>query len=82
MNSVKLMFLALPLSDIHVLLQLGCLLPYAVPSFLLLLAAFIFSFMKLRFGNKFFGNMQDAVDCPEWVVPFHLFKLLAEEVSN
>lgn len=24
--------------------------------------------------------MQDAVDCPEWVVPFHLFKLLAEEV--
>jgi mRNA (guanine-N7-)-methyltransferase len=23
--------------------------------------------------------MQDAVDCPEWVVPFHLFKLLAEE---
>ena len=26
--------------------------------------------------------MQDAVDCPEWVVPFHLFKLLAEEVLN
>jgi hypothetical protein len=25
--------------------------------------------------------MQDAVDCPEWVVPFHLFKLLAEEVD-
>jgi hypothetical protein len=26
--------------------------------------------------------VQDAVDCPEWVVPFHLFKLLAEEVPN
>ena len=26
--------------------------------------------------------MQDAVDCPEWVVPFHLFKLLAEEVCS
>ena len=26
--------------------------------------------------------MQDAVDCPEWVVPFHLFKLLAEEVCG
>jgi hypothetical protein len=36
--------------------------------------------MKL-IPNKFPGNMQDAVDCPEWVVPFHLFKLLAEEVD-
>jgi hypothetical protein len=26
--------------------------------------------------------VQDAVDCPEWIVPFHLFKLLAEEVLN
>lgn len=25
--------------------------------------------------------MQDAVDCPEWIVPFHVFKSLAEEVS-
>ncbi|RWW07472.1 hypothetical protein BHE74_00030886 [Ensete ventricosum] len=24
--------------------------------------------------------MQDAVDCPEWIVPFHVFKCLAEEV--
>ena len=24
--------------------------------------------------------LQDAVDCPEWVVPFHVFKSLAEEV--
>ena len=24
--------------------------------------------------------MQDAVDCPEWIVPFHVFKSLAEEV--
>lgn len=24
--------------------------------------------------------LQDAVDCPEWIVPFHLFKSLAEEV--
>ncbi|KAF9608053.1 hypothetical protein IFM89_005203 [Coptis chinensis] len=23
--------------------------------------------------------LQDAVDCPEWVVPFHVFKSLAEE---
>lgn len=25
--------------------------------------------------------LQDAVDCPEWIVPFHLFKSLAEEVT-
>ena len=31
---------------------------------------------------NFFCNLQDAVDCPEWVVPFHLFKLLAEEVLS
>ena len=24
--------------------------------------------------------LQDAVDCPEWIVPFHVFKSLAEEV--
>ncbi|GJN39521.1 hypothetical protein PR202_gb28645 [Eleusine coracana subsp. coracana] len=40
----------------------------------------------LEFGNSVywisFGEEyaeKDAVDCPEWVVPFHLFKLLAEE---
>ena len=31
---------------------------------------------------NFFCNLQDAVDCPEWVVPFHLFKFLAEEVLS
>ena len=25
-------------------------------------------------------GLQDAVDCPEWIVPFHVFKALAEEV--
>jgi len=25
--------------------------------------------------------LQDAVDCPEWIVPFHVFKALAEEVK-
>ncbi|KAM0835524.1 hypothetical protein ACQ4PT_062874 [Festuca glaucescens] len=40
----------------------------------------------MEFGNSVycitFGEEyaeKDAVDCPEWVVPFHLFKLLAEE---
>lgn len=27
-----------------------------------------------------FYVLQDAVDCPEWIVPFHVFKSLAEEV--
>ncbi|CAD6246890.1 unnamed protein product [Miscanthus lutarioriparius] len=31
------------------------------------------------FGTKYKFHLEDAVDCPEWVVPFHLFKLLAEE---
>ncbi|KAJ1267539.1 hypothetical protein BS78_07G064300 [Paspalum vaginatum] len=31
------------------------------------------------FGIKYKFHLEDAVDCPEWVVPFHLFKLLAEE---
>uniref|UniRef100_A0A453PHN2 mRNA (guanine-N(7))-methyltransferase n=1 Tax=Aegilops tauschii subsp. strangulata TaxID=200361 RepID=A0A453PHN2_AEGTS len=45
------------------------------------LSLFNFPFINYEnlFSNKLFGNMQDAVDCPEWVVPFHLFKLLAEE---
>lgn len=34
-----------------------------------------------NFANKLKGYlMQDAVDCPEWIVPFHIFKSLAEEV--
>ncbi|KAI3996225.1 hypothetical protein MKX01_026693 [Papaver californicum] len=31
------------------------------------------------FGIKYNFHLQDAVDCPEWVVPFPVFKLLAEE---
>lgn len=26
-------------------------------------------------------TFQDAVDCPEWIVPFHVFKSLAEAVQ-
>lgn len=26
-------------------------------------------------------HLQDAVDCPEWIVPFHVFKSLVEEVK-
>ncbi|KAK8489451.1 hypothetical protein V6N12_025299 [Hibiscus sabdariffa] len=31
------------------------------------------------FGIKYKFHLEDAVDCPEWIVPFHLFKSLAEE---
>ncbi|CAM0953771.1 unnamed protein product [Alopecurus aequalis] len=32
------------------------------------------------FGIKYRFRLEDAVDdCPEWVVPFHVFRLLAEE---
>ncbi|KAF1899291.1 hypothetical protein Lal_00019418 [Lupinus albus] len=31
----------------------------------------------VRFDEEF--SSKDAVDCPEWVVPFHIFKSLAEE---
>ncbi|KAG9153818.1 hypothetical protein Leryth_005943 [Lithospermum erythrorhizon] len=31
------------------------------------------------FGIQYTFHLEDAVDCPEWVVPFHLFKSLAEE---
>ncbi|KAL5700217.1 mRNA (guanine-N(7))-methyltransferase [Ranunculus cassubicifolius] len=31
------------------------------------------------FGIKYKFHLEDAVDCPEWVVPFHVFKALAEE---
>ncbi|KAL0000995.1 hypothetical protein SO802_014776 [Lithocarpus litseifolius] len=31
------------------------------------------------FGIKYKFHLEDAVDCPEWVVPFHVFKSLAEE---
>ncbi|KAL2943918.1 mRNA cap guanine-N7 methyltransferase 1 [Bienertia sinuspersici] len=32
------------------------------------------------FGIRYKFHLEDAVDCPEWVVPFHVFKSLAEEV--
>ncbi|CAA7048452.1 unnamed protein product [Microthlaspi erraticum] len=31
------------------------------------------------FGIKYVFHLEDAVDCPEWIVPFHVFKSLAEE---
>ncbi|KAH9624554.1 hypothetical protein KSS87_017764 [Heliosperma pusillum] len=31
------------------------------------------------FGIQYTFHLEDAVDCPEWVVPFNLFKALAEE---
>ncbi|PWA90963.1 mRNA capping enzyme family protein [Artemisia annua] len=31
------------------------------------------------FGIKYKFHLEDAVDCPEWVVPFPVFKALAEE---
>ncbi|KAL0320744.1 UNVERIFIED_CONTAM: cap guanine-N7 methyltransferase 1 [Sesamum radiatum] len=31
----------------------------------------------IRFDEEF--EKKDAVDCPEWIVPFHVFKALAEE---
>ncbi|KAK9673996.1 hypothetical protein RND81_12G204000 [Saponaria officinalis] len=31
------------------------------------------------FGIQYTFHLEDAVDCPEWVVPFNLFKSLAEE---
>ncbi|XP_010931870.1 mRNA cap guanine-N(7) methyltransferase 1 [Elaeis guineensis] len=31
------------------------------------------------FGIKYKFHLEDAVDCPEWIVPFNLFKSLAEE---
>ncbi|XP_054792958.1 mRNA cap guanine-N7 methyltransferase 1-like isoform X2 [Prosopis cineraria] len=32
------------------------------------------------FGIKYKFHLEDAVDCPEWIVPFPVFKSLAEEV--
>lgn len=37
-----------------------------------------FNFFSHDFWYKF--SLQDAVDCPEWIVPFHVFKSLVEEV--
>ncbi|KAL9297864.1 hypothetical protein ACSQ67_023760 [Phaseolus vulgaris] len=34
------------------------------------------------FGIKYTFHLEDAVDCPEWIVPFHVFKSLAEEVCT
>lgn len=31
------------------------------------------------FGIKYKFHLEDAVDCPEWIVPFNVFKSLAEE---
>ncbi|KAL8239237.1 hypothetical protein R6Q59_015804 [Mikania micrantha] len=31
------------------------------------------------FGIKYKFHLEDAVDCPEWIVPFNIFKSLAEE---
>ncbi|XP_055826158.1 mRNA cap guanine-N7 methyltransferase 1-like isoform X2 [Solanum dulcamara] len=31
------------------------------------------------FGIKYKFHLEDAIDCPEWIVPFHVFKALAEE---
>ncbi|RWR73863.1 mRNA guanine-N7-methyltransferase domain-containing protein [Cinnamomum micranthum f. kanehirae] len=31
------------------------------------------------YGIKYKFHLEDAVDCPEWIVPFHVFKSLAEE---
>ncbi|KAE9447032.1 hypothetical protein C3L33_21072, partial [Rhododendron williamsianum] len=37
------------------------------------------SFLAIWGHGKFNEPLQDAVDCPEWIVPFHIFKSLAEE---
>ncbi|KAI3913034.1 hypothetical protein MKW92_037747 [Papaver armeniacum] len=34
---------------------------------------------KTPFGIKYKFHLEDAVDCPEWIVPFPVFKSLAEE---
>uniref|UniRef100_A0A2P2L6G6 mRNA (guanine-N(7))-methyltransferase n=1 Tax=Rhizophora mucronata TaxID=61149 RepID=A0A2P2L6G6_RHIMU len=34
------------------------------------------------FGIKYQFHLEDAVDCPEWIVPFNVFKLMAEEVES
>uniref|UniRef100_UPI0005CB1806 mRNA cap guanine-N7 methyltransferase 1-like n=1 Tax=Fragaria vesca subsp. vesca TaxID=101020 RepID=UPI0005CB1806 len=31
------------------------------------------------FGIKYMFHLEGCVDCPEWLVPFHVFKSLAEE---
>ncbi|KAG2317518.1 hypothetical protein Bca52824_020640 [Brassica carinata] len=31
------------------------------------------------FGIEYVFHLEDAVDCPEWIVPFNIFKSLAEE---
>ncbi|GAB2258786.1 hypothetical protein Droror1_Dr00014946 [Drosera rotundifolia] len=31
------------------------------------------------FGIKYKFHLEDAVDCPEWIVPFHIFKEMAEK---
>lgn len=31
------------------------------------------------FGIQYTFHLEDAVDCPEWIVPFHIFKAMAEE---
>jgi len=31
------------------------------------------------FGIEYVFHLEDAVDCPEWIVPFNVFKSLAEE---
>ncbi|XP_004292005.1 PREDICTED: uncharacterized protein LOC101313768 [Fragaria vesca subsp. vesca] len=31
------------------------------------------------FGIKYMFHLEGVVDCPEWIVPFHVFKSLAEE---
>ena len=33
------------------------------------------------FGIQYEFHLEDAVDCPEWLVPFHVLKALAEEYS-
>ncbi|XP_010253752.1 PREDICTED: mRNA cap guanine-N7 methyltransferase 1 isoform X4 [Nelumbo nucifera] len=42
-----------------------------------------YSEKKFRFSNpfgiKYNFHLEDAVDCPECIVPFHVFKLLADE---
>ncbi|GAB2277876.1 hypothetical protein Dimus_012578 [Dionaea muscipula] len=31
------------------------------------------------FGIKYKFHLEDAVDCPEWIVPFHVFKAMANQ---
>ncbi|URE25821.1 mRNA cap guanine-N7 methyltransferase [Musa troglodytarum] len=35
--------------------------------------------LSTPFGIKYKFHLEDAVDCPEWIVPFHVFKSLAQE---